>query len=118
MRIHRLASLIASLATCGALAFDHYDLTALNDQALRSLEEGDVMTACILLHRAVRLAPHDRRTADNVRILEAHLAGVPLPAMPPSKLPTPTAPPPSELPPAAAMPPVVPPAPPEPWPAK
>jgi hypothetical protein len=117
MRAHRLASLAASLiassAMSGALAVEHYDLAALNDQALESLERGDVMTACILLHRAVRLAPYDARTADNVRVLEAHLAGVPPPASTPAV--SPAAPAKASAPAAA---PVVPPAPPAPWPPK
>lgn len=104
MRAHLFASLFATTAVSTALAYDHYDPASLNELAQERMRQGDLMTACILLHRAVRLAPYDVRTVANMRVLEAHLAGAPAPpttAAPPAAQP-PVAPQrtPAEIPPA------------------
>ena len=86
MRAPSLAPLLAGLAigaagaqeppdvppdTSARVSYDHYDPVALDQLARERLRQGDTMTACILVARAARLAPYDRRVARNLQELEA-----------------------------------------------
>ena len=86
MRTASFAPLLAGLAIGAALAqeppnarpdtsarlsYDHYDPVALDQLARERLRLGETMTARILLERAARLAPYDRRVARNLEELEA-----------------------------------------------
>ncbi|HJW25039.1 MAG TPA: hypothetical protein VJ576_09090 [Rhodocyclaceae bacterium] len=62
--------------------YDHYDPVALNEQAVRAARDGDETTALILLERAVRIFPQDRRIAANLETLRAWREGRPRPARP------------------------------------
>jgi len=121
MRTASLAPLLAGLAIGAAGAqeppnarpdssarvpYDHYDPVVLDQIAHERLLQGEVMTACILVARAARLAPYDRRVARNLEELEASIPG----GAAPSASPLPAA--------RQATAPEVPPEPPPLWPAK
>lgn len=86
-----VAACIAALSGCSVLdapadplrqiPIDHYDPVALNELAAARVRQGDTTTAWILLERAARLAPYDRRIARNLAVLRAFRAGVPAPAI-------------------------------------
>lgn len=61
------------------LSPDPFDPVSLNEQALASVAAGDLGGARILLERAARLAPHDPRILDNLRLLSEEMeASAPL----------------------------------------
>lgn len=73
--------LLASLAPImEATAFDHYDPVALDESAAAYMRDGDWNTARILLERAARLAPHDRRVQRHLQQIKARMEGAPAPA--------------------------------------
>jgi hypothetical protein len=98
MRVLSLAPLLAGLAigATGAqeplasppgkgacVPYDHYDPLALDQCARERLSEGDATTARILVARAARLAPYDRRVARNLEDLAAGATpGIAPPAAP------------------------------------
>lgn len=105
---------VALVLTCAVLAlpglargYDHFDPNALVMRARQAIAEGDLPTACVLLARAGKLAPHDARVALAWSDYEAAQNGMP----PRSPAPAQTAPAPQ---PAVA----IPPQPPAPWPGR
>lgn len=77
--------LFAGLRAAGGAeppAYDHYDPVALNEHAVRAARDGDETTALILLERAARIFPQDRRIAANLETLRAWREGRPRPARP------------------------------------
>ena len=87
MRAASFAVLLAAAAACAVPAkrpaLDHYNPGALHAAAIERMRAGDVEGACILLRRAVRLAPHDARIESTLRDLESGVTAVPPPASPP-----------------------------------
>jgi hypothetical protein len=63
-------------------SLDHTSPAALNERALREMEQGNGGTAVLLLERAVLLAPYDARIRRNLDIVKAWQAGRPAPAPP------------------------------------
>ena len=107
-----LAITCATVATAGrAQVYDHYDPAALVAQARIAIAEGDFATACVLLARAGKLAPHDARVSLAWGDYEAAQNGLPV------RDSVAVAPPPALV--AGAKPAVtIPPEPPKPWPAR
>jgi hypothetical protein len=107
-----IALACAAATTSGrAQAYDHYDPAALVAQARIAIAEGDLPTACVLLSRAGKLAPHDARVSLAWGDYEAAQNGMPArepaqvqPASAPVAIAKPAGP--------------IPPEPPKPWPAR
>jgi hypothetical protein len=104
MRVLSLTPLLAALAIGASVAqeppaspagqgacvpYDHYDPLALDRCARERLRQGDVTAARILVARAARLAPDDRRVARNLEELEA--GATPAIALPQTAVPRSTA---------------------------
>jgi hypothetical protein len=69
----------ATAATAdGAQVYDHYDPAALVAHARIAIAEGDLATACVLLSRAGKLAPHDVRVSLAWGDYEAAQNGLPV----------------------------------------
>ena len=99
-------ALVAAAISSPTFAFDPHEPIALERAARELLLAGDRDTACILVDRAARISPHDRRIAANIDELEAMVIGSPRPAPPP---------PPAAARPASGVLPEIPPAPPALW---
>ena len=106
-------ALVCAVLSLPAIAqvFNHYDPSDLVVRARQAIAEGDLATACVLLSRAGKLAPHDARVRLAWSDYEAAQNGLPIAAPAPSTA-APSAP-------AAAAKPAGPVArePPPPWPA-
>lgn len=75
MRPPWLLALLLLAPALAAPAEEHFDPLLLNERAVRAARAGDMETARILLERALRLAPHDRRLAANLEALDAGREG-------------------------------------------
>ena len=113
MRLLALALFCAVLATPGlAQVYNHYDPGDLVMRARQAIAEGDLATACVLLSRAGKLAPHDARVSLAWGDYESAQNGMPVRALEPSQ-------PAAGAPDASARPATpIPPQPPAPWPAR
>ena len=113
MRTIALAIVCATLCLpAGAQVYNHYDPGDLVTRARQAIAERDLATACVLLSRAGKLAPHDARVSLAWGDYDAAQNGLPITAPALTKT--------SPAEPAAAAKPAgpVPPAPPPPWPAR
>ena len=61
-------------------AYGHYEALSLERAALAKLAAGDRDSACILIDRAARISPHDRRIAADIGELEVKASFVQAPS--------------------------------------